>query len=104
KNKGKTVVILDEQQAHDENLLQILAADLSWTDSYTGYKPRPKAKMQELRLDQIIDVPHFSKSHLAVLIQVADLASFIINSYLRLTCYAESEKYVGELAKMKAWF
>src|SRR5690606_15046572 len=60
--------------------------------------------MQELRLDQIIDVPHFSKSHLAVLIQVADLASFIISSYLRLTCYAESEKYVGELAKMKAWF
>ena len=103
-NKGKTLIVFDEQKEHDKNILTLLEGDLSFTDSYTGYKPKPRAKKQPQRLDQIIDVPHFSKSHLSVLIQIADWVAFIVNKYLFLTTYGEEEKYEGELEKITRWY
>jgi hypothetical protein len=102
-NKGKTIVIYDEQSGHDENFLRLVAGDLEFTDGYTGYTI-PKRKTPPPRIDQIVDVPHFSKSHLAVLIQVADLAAFIINRYLLLTVYGQAEDYVGELTRVEGWY
>lgn len=99
-NKGKTQLIFDEQKGHDENLLGIFEQDLNFTDGYTGYVPKPRSKNQPQRLDQIIDVPHFSKSHLSVLIQLADWVAFIVNCYLLLTIYEDDEKYDGELDKI----
>lgn len=104
KNKGKTFVVFDEQHGHDENVTKLLEGDLSFTDEFTGYKVKPRAKHQTSRLDQIVDVPHFSKSHLSVLIQLADWAAFIINTYLLLTVYGQAEKYPGELAKLTSWY
>ncbi len=98
-NKGKTLVIFDEQSGHDLNLLNIMGNDLTFTDGYTGYKPKPRAKNQDPRLNEIIDVPHFSKSHLTVLIQLADWIAFIVNTYLLLKVYGHTEKYPGELEK-----
>ncbi len=103
-NKGKTLVIFDEQSGHDINILSILENDLTFTDGYTGYKPKPRAKNQDSRLNEIIDVPHFSKSHLSVLIQIADWVAFIVNTYLQLKVYGHSEKYTGELAKIEKWY
>lgn len=103
-NKGKTLVVFDEQKEHDKNILTLLEGDLSFADSYTGYKPKPRAKKQPQRLDQIIDVPHFSKSPLSVLIQIADWVAFIVNKYLLLTTYGEKEKYEGELGKITRWY
>lgn len=102
-NKGKTLVVFDEQQDHDENLLRILSGDLAFTDPYTGYRLRPRARNQEPRLDQIIDVPHFSKSHLAVLIQIADFAAFIMCRYLAIAIYGRDESYAGEREKIVEW-
>jgi hypothetical protein len=104
KNKGKTLVVFDEQNGHDENMLRLLSGDLAFTDPYTGYTPRPRARVQEPRLQQVIDVPHFSKSHLSVLIQLADWAAFVVNRYLLLTVYGEMESYVGELEKIEGWY
>lgn len=103
-NKGKTLVIFDEQHGHDINVLRVLENDLSFTDGYTEYTPKPKKKNQKPRLDEIIDVPHFSKSHLAVLIQLADWAAFIVYTYLLLKVYRHPEKYHGELAKIEKWY
>lgn len=103
-NKGKTLIIFDEQKDHDKNILNLLEGDLSFTDPYTGFSPRPRAKKQPQRLDQIIDVPHFSKSHLSVLIQIADWVAFIVNKYLLLTVFGEAEKYEGELEKITRWY
>ena len=103
-NKGKTLLVFDEQQAHDKNILHILEGDLSFTDGYTGYQPKPRAKQQPSRLDQIIDVPHFSKSHLSVLIQLADWTAFIANKYLLLTVYGQEEKYIGEFKMIEEWY
>lgn len=103
-NKGKTFVIFDEQLDHDANLLQLLSDNLEFTDGYTGYKPKPRAKTQLPRLEQIVDVPYFSKSHLASVIQLADWAAFVVNVYLLLTVYGQKEKYPGELAKIEKWY
>ncbi len=104
KNKGKTQIIFDEQKGHDENLLRLFEQDLSFTDGYTGYLSKPRSKNQPQRLDQIIDVPHFSKSHLSVLIQLADWVAFVVNCYLLLTAYEYDEKYDGELDKISSWY
>ena len=103
-NKGKTIVIFDELKGHDERFLKFFEQDLSFTDGFTGYKLRPRAKSQPQRLDQIVDIPHFSKSHLSVIIQVADFAAFIIYRYLLLTSYGMPEDYYGELNKIETWY
>lgn len=103
-NKGRTIIIFDEQKGHDENILQIIEGDLSFTDGYTGYSPRPRAKSQPPRLDQVIDIPHFSKSHLAVLIQLADWAAFVVGRYLLLTSYGQKESYANEKVKIEKWY
>ncbi len=96
-------MIFDEQPDHDANLLTLLSGDLAFTDSYTEYNAKSKSKSRPDRLDQIVDVPHFSKSHLTVLIQVADWAAFVVNKYLLLTVYECPEAYQGELRKIEAW-
>jgi hypothetical protein len=103
-NKGRTLVVFDEQKDHDQRLLQLIAGDLSFTDGFTDYRPRPRAKQQARRLDQIIDVPFFSKSHLATMIQVADWAAFVVNQHLQLSVYGRAEKYVGEREKLERWY
>ncbi len=104
KNKGKTQIIFDEQKNHDVNLLRLFENDLSFTDGYTGYIPKPRSKTQPQRLDQIIDVPHFSKSNLSVLIQLADWIAFIVNRYLLIKAYGHPEKYHGEIKKISKWY
>lgn len=104
KNKGKTIVIFDEQRKHDERLLAILESDIAFTDAYTGFKPRPKRKHPPQRLDQIVDVPHFSKSHLAAVIQVADWAAFVVGKMLNMRAYGVPEAYAGERTKLEGWY
>lgn len=103
-NKGKTFIIFDEQHDHDANVLRLLSDNLEFTDGYTGYKPKPRAKIQPARLAQIVDVPYFSKSHLASVIQLADWAAFVVSLYLLLTVYGQKEKYSGELRKIEKWY
>ncbi len=103
KNKGKTIVIFDEQKKHDDRFIKLFENDLEFTDAYTGYKKPPRAKAPP-RLDQIIDIPHFSKSHLAVLIQIADIAAFVANRHIDLFFCGGKEKYPGEKAKIKKWY
>lgn len=103
-NKGKTIVVFDEQRTADEILLNLLQQDLSFTDGYTGYKVRPRAKTQQPRLDQIVDAPYFSKSHLVVLIQLADFAAYTISRHLQITTYKSAERYKGEAKKIASWY
>ena len=103
-NKGKTFIVLDEQSGHDENLISIFEGGMSFTDSYTGYKTKPRARIQPRRLNQIIDIPFFSKSHLAALIQPADFTVYIATRYLLLKAYGFKEKYDGESEKIETLY
>lgn len=102
-NKGKTAIIFDEQLDHDKNITAIFESDLSFTDGYTGYTPKPRAKIQPERLDEIIDVPFFSKSHLVILMQLADIVAFIANKDIQLNYLGIEEKYDGEKDRISHW-
>jgi hypothetical protein len=102
KNKGKTLVVFDEHTGHDQHLLDILSGDLAVTDDFTGYSA--KRKDARPRLDQIMDVPHFSKSHLSIPIQLADCAAYVVRSYLLLSVFGRRERYAGEYAVIERWY
>lgn len=102
-NKGKTLIVFDEQNSHDGRMMKLIESDLSFTDGYTGYNPGKK-KTPPPRLNEIIDAPFFSRSHLSILIQIADLAAFIVNRYLLLTVYEKAESYDGELKTIVKWY
>ncbi len=102
-NKGRTIIVFDEQKNHDDRFLKLFEEDLSYTDGYTCYKSRPRAKSPP-RFDQIVDIPHFSKSHLTVLIQLADVAAYIVNRYICMTSYDMPEEYDGETSKFANWY
>jgi Protein of unknown function (DUF3800) len=101
-NKGRTFVIFDEQDKHDKRFLQLFERDISFTDGFTGYEENHRKGSE--RFDQIIDVPHFSKSHLSGLIQLADLGAYTVNRHLLLHHYGFSEEYDGEKNKVSQWY
>lgn len=103
KNKGKTLVVFDEQHAHDGSIIKLIESDLTFTDGYTGYKVS-RSKKQPPRLDEIIDVPFFSKSHLSTLIQLSDLVAFIVNRYILLTVFGKEESYTNEIKQIEKWY
>ncbi|MBX3291811.1 MAG: DUF3800 domain-containing protein [Acidobacteria bacterium] len=103
KNKGKTFIIFDEQHKHDDRVVSLIDSDLSFTDGYTGYTA-PKRKTAPPRLGEVIDIPFFSKSHLSTLIQLADLAAYVVNRYLLLTVYGRPESYSGEIIQITKWY
>jgi hypothetical protein len=99
-NKGKTIVVFDEQTDHDGNILKLFESDLSFSDEFCGFIAKEKRE----RIDVILDVPFFSKSHLAIIVQLADFTAFVVQRYLLLTTYAHAEKYPGELEKISNWY
>ncbi|MFP4028471.1 MAG: DUF3800 domain-containing protein [Candidatus Brocadiia bacterium] len=104
RNKGNTIFIFDEQHDHSSHLLELFDRDLRYTDAYVLYEPKPRAKKQPERLDQVIDVPHFTKSHLALPVQLADAVAFIVRRYLELTLYESPERYAGEQDQLHKWY
>lgn len=102
-NKGKTLVVFDEQHSHDGRIMNLIEGDLAFTDGYTGFK-QSKKKAAPPRLNEIIDAPFFSRSHLSILIQIADLAAYIVNRYLQLTVYGKPESYPNELKQIVKWY
>lgn len=99
-NKGKTWIILDEQNSHDKRITKLLDTDLEFTDGYTGFSTKGKVP----RLGEVIDIPFFSKSHKSVVIQIADLVAYIVNRYLLLTVYRKLESYTDELKVIWKWY
>lgn len=102
-NKGKTLVVLDEQNSHDVRIMSLLEGDLQFTDGYTGYKGQNR-KTPLPRLNEIIDAPFYSRSHLSKMIQIADLVAFIAYRYLLLKVYSSEESYTNELVQIEDWF
>lgn len=104
RNKGNTIFIFDEQHDHSDHLLELFDRDLGYTDEYVLYKPKPRAKKQPERLDQIIDVPHFTKSHLALPVQLADAVAFIVRRHLEITEYEFAQRYESEDQQIADWY
>lgn len=105
-NKGKTVVIFDEEGEHDKRLIKLLSEDLSFTDSFTQVEiPKSKKKQAELeRLCQIVDIPFFSKSEHSQLIQIADLVAFVVSRYIQLKSFGVTQAFDDELAVIEEFY
>ncbi len=75
-NKGKTFLILDEQNKFQENIENLINKPLH-LDSF----------------DQIFDTAYFGKSHYSRLIQISDLFAGIIRYYFYRKHYAKKSEY-----------
>lgn len=102
-NKGRTVMIFDEQKKHDKRLTTLLESDLGFTDTFTKYVVPPRKK-PDPRFDQIVDIPHFSKSHMTVIIQIADIAAYVVNRHLQIENSIGSKPRNGEQEKISSWY
>jgi hypothetical protein len=105
-NKGKSVVIFDEEGEHDKRLIRLLTEDLSFTDGFTQIKiPKTKKKQGDLeRFCQIIDIPFFSKSEHSQLIQIADLVAFVVSRYIQLKSFGVQPAFEDELSVMEEFY
>ena len=99
-NKGRTFIVFDEQKKHDDHFLCLFEQGLELTDTYTMFNEKKEFE----RLNQIIDVPLFSKSHLATIIQLADIGAYITRKYIELVVHGVEGKYDGELEKISDWY
>lgn len=99
KNKGKTILIFDEQRDFENMVEDLIAQPPKFTDVFYSYRPENKS-----RLNQIIDTAYFVKSHYSYLIQTADTVAFVSRLYLQLTTHEIPEAYNGELNRIQKWF
>jgi hypothetical protein len=97
KNKGHTAFIFDREVKEEGRLADLFYNPPGWTD--TLYERKPKSPL----FNQIIDVPYFADSKSVLLIQVADLFSYLIRRKIEIERGFEAERFPGELQKLIAW-
>jgi hypothetical protein len=95
-NKGRTLLIFDQQEEDEKRVSQLLATPPAWTDAYYGYS-------RDTRMSQIIDTAYFVRSHHASFVQIADIVAFVVNRHVQLQS-GFAEAYEGERRKLEAWF
>lgn len=98
RNKGKTILIFDEQRDFENTVEDLIARPPEFTDVFYGYQSGDGS-----RLNQIIDTAYFVKSHYSYLVQTADTVAFVSRLYLQLTTYEMPESYDGELSRIREW-
>lgn len=99
KNKGKTLLIYDEQSEFSDALAQLLFDPPEFIDDFVPFDERSDRS----RLSQVIDTAFFVKSHHSSMAQVADIVSFLVCLHLRLQFYGMQEAYAGEQLKIANW-
>lgn len=97
KNKGHTVCVFDREVREEAKFAKLVCAPPGWTDTYYDRGKKQSA------LDQIVDVPHFVDSEHVVLIQVADLITYLLRNHAELTAGHTRERYAGEAKQIAEW-
>jgi hypothetical protein len=99
RNKGKTILIYDEQDEFSNRLTELLFDPPEFIDEFVACD----LKKEETRLSQIIDSAFFVKSHHSSMAQVVDIVAYLVRLYLELNYYDADEAYIGEKAKINDW-
>src|SRR5262249_27983598 len=97
KNKGKTLLIFDEQTQFERKVEDLIGVP---PDFLAGFYHDEGA----VPLDQIIDTALFVQSHYSYFIQIADTIAFVSRRFVELESFGAAEGYVGERARITAWF
>ncbi len=102
RNKGHTVVVMDENKRHMSALSEAIHDANPWFDGlYQTRKTKRKKQIWERRkpedrFHQIINTPFSIKSHHSSFIQVADAVAYVYRRWLELK--TEDEAWEGERA------
>ncbi|MCD6290748.1 MAG: DUF3800 domain-containing protein, partial [Anaerolineae bacterium] len=101
KNKGKTILIFDEQKTKglSEQLANLIFDPPEFIDDFVSFDE----KKEGTRLNQIIDTAFFVSSHHSSMAQVVDIVAYLYRLYLELTEYGFDEAYEGERDKIATW-
>jgi hypothetical protein len=94
--KGHTVTIFDHAR-REIGFTNTIINPPDWIHSFYNKESR------QLELDHIIDVPFFADSEQVLLIQVADIISYILRRYAELNTQNCKERYSGEFNRMSVW-
>lgn len=97
KNKGHTAFVFDREVKEESGLIDLLYNPPDWTGPLYGRKRKTAP------FDQVIDVPYFADSKSVLLIQVADLFSYIIRRKIEIERQCATERYTGELDTLRGW-
>lgn len=96
RNKGNTVLILDNEERERIRFTDLLLSPPAWSDTYYD-----RRRNQE-QLDQIVDTPYFADSRDVPLLQLADFLAFFLRRHAELEA-GNAERYDGERAKVAGW-
>lgn len=96
-NKGRTVLVFDDNKQETSNFSDLIFSPPSWSDDYYDRSPKKP------RLDKLIDTPFAVKSHQVGLVQIADVFAAIFRRYADLSDFDREEKYVGEEQHYGDW-
>lgn len=100
KNKGRTILIFDQQDQFERELTDLVCNPPDFTDDFCNYDSTKDGD----RFDQIVDTAYFVRSHHACLAQVADVISYVVRLYIELNHYGIEESYDGEIEKVNDWY
>lgn len=99
KNKGKTLLIFDQQDEFVDRLTSLIFEPPEFIDDFVQFN----SKKENCRLCQIVDTAFFVKSHQSSMAQVVDIVAYLFRLHLELTAYGAEEKYDGERDKIAGW-
>ena len=98
KNKGHTVLLFDREGKEEAELANLVATPPDWMDDCYGRRRKDEP------LNQVIDVPFFGDSQHVLLLQVADLISYVLRRYVEVVQGGgRGERYEGERARLDQW-
>ena len=100
KNKGRTILVFDEQGEFENAVTNLIHDPPGFTDLFCNYNP----SKDKGRFDQIVDTAYFVKSHHSCMAQLADIISYIARLHFELNHYGFDEAYDGEREKINRWY
>jgi hypothetical protein len=98
-NKGKTLLIFDEQDHFEDQLSDLIFNPPDFIDEFVHFNP----KKDKCRLCQIIDTAFFVKSHHSSMTQVVDIVAYLFRLHIEFKSYGSDEAYSGEAQKVARW-
>jgi hypothetical protein len=96
KTKGHVVCVFDHKSQEETAFPRLICSPPEWSGTYYSHSKKYRP------LDQIVDVPHFVDSELAVLIQIADLVAYVLRRFTELK-NGFKERYQGESKTIEGW-
>jgi hypothetical protein len=98
-NKGKTLLIFDEQDQFADQVADLIFDPPKFIDDFVEFNQ----KKEKVRLNQIIDTAFFVKSHQSSMAQVVDIVAYLMRLHLELSHYGLDDSYKNESSKIATW-